>query len=281
MLGGSIAGFASPGHDGKLFVSTMLPAALLLSLTRGIRDGARGRGARIAIVVGLALLSPHPQLFQYMLLAGGAFALYVAFADHGSGRGKLPRDVALKRLGVALGAVVVGLLIGADSVLARCSSTSRGRRAPAATIGRRRRATRIPIEETLNWYWPQFSGILDSSTGARNGIHFHSDYFGVVVLMLAGAAFGATRRKSFRRFWVGTGIVSLLWAYGGFTPFFHLIDGDRSRDEVFPRAEHDHLRHGVFGGDARRDGSRAAPRRASIEAIRDRVARRRRASSRW
>ena len=38
MLGGSIAGYASPGHDGKLFVSTMLPAALLL-LTRGVRDG--------------------------------------------------------------------------------------------------------------------------------------------------------------------------------------------------------------------------------------------------
>ncbi len=45
MLGGSIAGYASPGHDGKLFVSTMLPLALLL-LTRGIRDGRRWAGAR-------------------------------------------------------------------------------------------------------------------------------------------------------------------------------------------------------------------------------------------
>src|SRR3954466_8655026 len=38
MLGGSIAGYAGPGHDGKLFVSTMLPLALFL-ITRGIRDG--------------------------------------------------------------------------------------------------------------------------------------------------------------------------------------------------------------------------------------------------
>src|SRR4051812_4594654 len=37
MLGGSIAGYASPGHDGKLFVSTLLPAALLM-VTRGVRD---------------------------------------------------------------------------------------------------------------------------------------------------------------------------------------------------------------------------------------------------
>ncbi len=64
----------------------MLPAALLL-LTRGIRDGARWSWGAIAIVVGLAVLSPHPQLLQYMLLTGGAFALYVAFADHGSGHG--------------------------------------------------------------------------------------------------------------------------------------------------------------------------------------------------
>jgi hypothetical protein len=43
------------------------------------------------------------------------------------------------------------------------------------------------------------------------------------VLMLFGAAFGQTNQKTFRRFWLGTGLVALLWAYGGNTPFFHLI----------------------------------------------------------
>ena len=33
MLGGSIAGFASPGHDGKLFVSTLCPSAMALPLS--------------------------------------------------------------------------------------------------------------------------------------------------------------------------------------------------------------------------------------------------------
>ena len=67
MLGGSIAGFASPGHDGKLFVSAMLPLGLLL-LTRGVRDGRRWAWAAFALVCGLAFLSPHPQLLQYFLL---------------------------------------------------------------------------------------------------------------------------------------------------------------------------------------------------------------------
>jgi hypothetical protein len=80
----------------------------------------------------------------------------------------------------------------------------------------------FPIEETLNAYWPQFSGILDRYWG-QNGIHFHSDYFGAVVLLLMGAAFGAGLHKSFKRFWAVTGVVGLLWAYGGHTPLYHLI----------------------------------------------------------
>src|SRR6185436_7452803 len=40
MLSGPIAAYASPGHDGKLFVSALLPLALWL-LVRGVRDGRR------------------------------------------------------------------------------------------------------------------------------------------------------------------------------------------------------------------------------------------------
>ena len=218
MLGGSIAGTAYAGHDGKLFVSTALPAALFL-LTRGIRDGVTWSWGALAVVIGLAVLSPHPQLLQYMLLAAGAFAVYVAFADHGEGR--LSRPVAIRRLAFAAGAVGVGLLIGAIQFLPVFEYKPWSPRAPGhdwATAT----SYSYPIEETLNWFWPQFSGILQQYWG-RNGIHFHSDYFGTVVLVLAGAAFGASRRRSFLWFWIGTGVVSLLWAYGGFTPFFHVI----------------------------------------------------------
>jgi hypothetical protein len=220
MLGGSIAGFASPGHDGKLFVSTLTPAGLLL-ITRAVRDGRAWAWGVFALVVGLAFLSPHPQLFQYFLLLTGSFALYVAFASH-PGMGKLPRDVALRRLGLALGCVVIGCLVGAVQYLPALveykpwSPRAAGHDWAAAT------AYSYPIEETLNWYWPQFSGILDDYWG-RNNIHLHSDYFGVVVLMLSGAAFGRSERTSFRRFWLVTAIVSLIWAYGGYTPLYHLI----------------------------------------------------------
>jgi len=220
MLGGSIAGYAGPGHDGKLFVSTMLPLALLL-ITRGVRDGRIWAWGALAITIGLAVLSPHPQLLQYLLLVSGFFALYVAFADH-PGFGKLERSVAIKRLVFAAGAVVLGMLIGAVQYWPALfeykpwSPRSAGHDYATAT------SYSFPIEELLNSYWPQFSGILSNYWG-RNAIHFHSDYFGVVVLILAGAAFGQTRQKTFRRFWIITGAISLLWALGGYTPFFKLI----------------------------------------------------------
>jgi hypothetical protein len=220
MLGGSIAGFASPGHDGKLFVSALTPLGLLL-LTRGVRDGRMWAWGAFAITVGLAFLSPHPQLFQYFMLLAGSFALYLAFATH-PGMGKLPRDVAIRRLAFALGAVVLGCVIGAVQYWPALieykpwSPRAGGHNWLDAT------SYSFPIEETLNWYWPQFSGILDSYWG-RNGIHLHSDYFGAVVLLFAGAAFGKSTRAGFRRFWWIAALVSLVWAYGGYTPLYHLI----------------------------------------------------------
>jgi Bacterial membrane protein YfhO len=219
MLSGQLASFASPGHDGKLFVSTLLPLALWM-LVRGIRDGRAWAWGGLALTIGLAVLSPHPQLLQYMLLCTGAFALFVAFG-RGEGREPLPRDVAMRRLGLALGAVVVGALIGAVQFLpvreyVPYSPRAGGRGYEYAT------SFSMPLEELIDTYLPQFSGILDRYWG-RNGIHLHSEYLGAAVLVLAGAGLVNRARSGFRWFWVAAFVVSLLWALGGNTPFYHLV----------------------------------------------------------
>jgi hypothetical protein len=219
MMSGSIAGLALPGHDGKLFVATLFPLCLHL-LTRGIRDGRAWAWGAFALAIGLALLSPHPQLFQYLLLAAGSYSLFLAFATH-EGVGKLPTALAVRRLAYAAGGVALGLLIGAiqfGPLLAYKPYSPRAGGHDWATAT----SYSLPIEETLNAYLPQFSGILSKYWG-QNGIHFHSDYFGVIALVLMGAAFGASRLKSFKRFWTVCGLVTLVWAYGGHTPFYHLI----------------------------------------------------------
>lgn len=221
MIGGNVAGLVSPGHDGKLYISALFPLTLLLVL-RGVRDGKHAAWGALAFVVGLAVLSPHPQLLQYLLLASGAFALYVAFADFNGSR--LDRRTAVRRLALALCAIGVGGAIGAIQYLpvreyVPFSPRAGGKGWEHAV------SYSLPPEELLNTYLPQFTGILDKYWG-RNGIHFHSEYVGAVVLVLAGLGFGwsgSRGNRSFTRFWLGTLVVALLWAMGGYTPFYHLV----------------------------------------------------------
>jgi hypothetical protein len=218
LLSGPIASYASPGHDGKLFVSALLPLALWL-LVRGIRDGRSWAWGAFAITIGLAVLSPHPQLLQYLLLTAGSFALFLALGTDPAGV-KLDRRTAVRRVAFALGAVVLGMAIGAIQYAPVREyvpwSPRVGRDYAYAT------SYSFPIVELFNTYLPQFTGMFDRYWGP-NGIHLHSEYLGGPLLMLAGAVFGGDSRRAFRRFWLGVAAVSFLWMLGGSTPFFRLV----------------------------------------------------------
>ena len=221
MMSGQIASYVSPGHDGKLFVSALFPLALWM-LHVGFRQGKNWSWGGFALIIGLCILSPHPQLLQYTLLTTGAYALFLAFATLDGV--KLPRSVAIERLGAALLAVIVGLAIGAVQYMPVREYVAWSPR--AGGFGDYDTATSYawPPEEVLNAYLPQFSGMLNNYWG-RNLIHLHSDYAGVVVLMLAGAAFIGLRSDPRRKqiiFWSAALLVSLLWSLGGATPFYHI-----------------------------------------------------------
>src|SRR4051812_4087161 len=222
LMCGPLAAYVSPGHDGKLYVSALLPLALLF-LVRGIRDGRNWAWGALALVVGLGVLTPHPQLLQYMLLACGAFALYLAFAElelPDGTRLRLDRRIGTRRLLYALGAVLLGAVIGAIQFLPVREYVPFSPRAGGRDYGYATSFS-LPIEEMINFYLPEFSGILDRYWG-RNGIHLHSEYLGAAALFL-GALGLTSERRSFRWFWTGALIISVLWALGGSTPFYHLV----------------------------------------------------------
>ena len=223
MMGGPIAAYVSPGHDGKLYVSALLPLVLFL-LVRGMRDGKKWTWGALSVTIGLAVLSPHPQLLQYLLLGSGAFALYLAFVSQDGV--KLARPVALRRVGAAALAVALGFLMGAVQYLPVLQYVPWSPR--SGGLGGYDGATQFsfPPEEMLNTYLPQFSGILQDYWG-RNGIHLHSEYLGVVVLILAvlGLASGAVKEKRTNLTWffIGLFVISTAWSLGGFTPFYRIV----------------------------------------------------------
>src|SRR5256714_4090110 len=213
MMSGQIASYVSPGHDGKLFVSALFPLTLWI-LYRGIRGGRGWSWGAFALVIGLCVLSPHPQLLQYTLLACGAYALFIALSSVDGVA--LPRSIAIKRLAAALGAVLVGLAMGAVQYLPVREYVSWSPRAGGLADYSTATSYAWPPEELLNAYLPQFSGMLNNYWG-RNGIHLHSDYAGVIVLILAGAAFLGVRADPRRKqilFWTGALVISLLWSLG-------------------------------------------------------------------
>ena len=221
MLGGQLASLVSPGHDGKLFVSSLFPLTLLL-LLRWVRDAKQWAPPLLALTVGLAVLSPHPQLLQYMLLASGAYALYVAI--RGVRAGTWTGRSATVRLAVALGAVALGGMMGAIQYLPVREYVAWSPRAGGIADYATATSYAWPIEELLDVYLPQFSGVLEAYWG-RNIIHFHSQYVGASVLVLLTAAVTGWRRDPRRGeilFWSITLVVALLWAFGGHTPFYRI-----------------------------------------------------------
>jgi len=221
MLGGQISALVSPGHDGKLFVSALFPLGLW-ALIRGIRDGREWAWGAFALIVGLAVLSPHPQLLQYMLLASGAYSIYLAVRCVRGGR--YSSAVAIRRLAFAFGAVLIGGAIGAIQYLPVREYVAWSPRAGGLPDYAIATSYAWNPEEIFNVYLPQFSGMLDSYWG-RNGIHLHSEYVGVAVLILMGAAWLNLRgdaRRSQIVFWSVTLLVALLWAMGSSTPFYRI-----------------------------------------------------------
>src|SRR5258708_936300 len=79
-LSGILISYVHPGHDGKLFVSTMLPLAFL-ALLAALRDKRAWGYPLLAVAVALCLLSPHVQTTYYLLIAAALFALYLTFGE--------------------------------------------------------------------------------------------------------------------------------------------------------------------------------------------------------
>lgn len=222
MLSGQIASLVSPGHDGKLFVNALFPLTLLL-LHHGIRGARAWAWGALAITVGLAVLSPHPQLLQYMLLVSGVYALYLAY--FGAPEQRLPRREGTRRLGIALAAVALGMAMGAVQYLPVMQYVPWSPRSGGMLGGYEHAITySMPPVELFNTIVPEFTGILDNYWGV-NGIHLHSEYLGVVPMILASAAFGASgsRRRRVAWFWALMLFVATLWALGGNTGFYRLV----------------------------------------------------------
>jgi hypothetical protein len=215
-LSGIIISYARPGHDGKLFVSTMLPLAFLALLV-ALRDRRSWGYPLLAIAVALCLVSPHVQTTYYLLVASALFALYLTFGESTS-EALPPR---LVRLGITLAAVVVGFGIAMPQILPFLQYIPHSPRAIAySTSFEDVTSFGIPWDHLPGFFIAGFTGESGTYWGS-NILKLHSEYLGLPVILLAVLGLGDQRRRLV--WWIGgIGVLFLLIALGGATPFYRL-----------------------------------------------------------
>jgi hypothetical protein len=221
-LSGVVVSYVSPGHDGKLFVTALLPL-MLIGLVLGIRRRRLEGHALLGLAVGLALLSPQYQTAQYALIVAGIFALYLAFGE--------PLDLTPRQrwngLALALAGVLLGFGVSLIQVLPFYHYIPFSAR--AGTQGFEWSASYgTPWIHVPEFFLSGFTGVTDL-TGAHdtywgpNALKLHSEYLGLPVILLAvlGAGAGGARKRLVR--WIGAlAGLFLLVSLGGGTPFYRL-----------------------------------------------------------
>jgi len=215
-LTGLLISYVQPGHPGKLFVSTMLPLAFL-ALVVALRDRRWWGYPLLAVAVALCLLSPHVQATYYLLIAAALFALYLTFGEPSAE----PLGPRVTRLALTLGAVVVGFGIGMPQILPFLEYIPHSPRAGGYSVGYSGSTSfGIPWDHIPEFFLGGFTGAPEEYWGS-NPLKLHSEYLGLPVIALAILGFGDRRRRLM--WWLaGIGLLFLLIALGGATPFYHL-----------------------------------------------------------
>lgn len=217
MFSGQVVSLVSPGHDGKLFVSALLPLVLLLLYHATVRAAWR-RYAYVGAAIGLCLISPHFQTTYYVLMAAGFFWAYLVFLSDERPAAPWWRSFAYFALALVVGFAIAAVqLVPFQEYLA---FAARGAAKEAADRWTYATSWAMPPEELLNVVWPAFSGMLDQYWG-RNFFKLHSEYLGLVVLVLASFAVYSSRRRLVW-FFVFLGAYGILFALGGHTPFYRI-----------------------------------------------------------
>jgi hypothetical protein len=217
-LSGIVISYARPGHDGKLFVSTMLPLACL-ALIIAVRERRAWGYPLLAVAVALCLLSPHVQTTYYLLIATGLWALYLTFGEPTTE----PLRPRLIRLGIVLAAVIAGFGIAAPQILPFLEYIPHSPRAVAYSGAFESAASYgVPWDHLPGFFLAGFVGESDTYWGS-NPLKLHSEYLGLPVIALAILGLGGSPDRRRLIWWLGgIGVLFLLIALGNATPFYKL-----------------------------------------------------------
>ena len=220
MFSGMVISLVSPGHDGKLYVSAMLPLALMF-IYKGVSRNDWHQYLYFGVVVGLSLLSPHFQATYYLLMGAGFFWFFMVFL---SGE-KQESDPWWRSALLFTGALFIGFAVAAVQLLPFMEYLPFSARGDVASADRGwiyHTAYSLPPEEIPGLFLPGLNSVTLESYFGQNPLKFHSDYMGAIVCLLALVSFKLVARRKMAWFFVFLAVYALLFSLGAHTPFYSI-----------------------------------------------------------
>jgi len=217
-MSGIVASLVRPGHDGKLFVSALLPL-MLIALILGVRQRRLVGHVLLAVTVALALLSPQFQMVYYSLIIAAIFALYLAFGEPET----LTQRDRIVGLSFAFGAVLLGFGIAMVQILPFFHYIPYSPRATEITGGFEAATSyAIPWDHIPEFFLAGFTGAGFNAYWGPNPLKFHSEYLGLPVVALAVFGVGAPHRRRLVRWLLVIAALFMLISLGAETPFYRV-----------------------------------------------------------
>ncbi|MDH3889858.1 MAG: YfhO family protein [candidate division Zixibacteria bacterium] len=226
MFAGYLISFVAPGHDGKIFVTTLFPLVILF-----LELGFNNRGLKqffmfstLGMVLGVIILSPHPQMSYFTLWVVAFYALFRLIVML---RDKQALLSVLRPASLTAYAVVVGLLLSAIQFYPGYLYTSEfSPRADSKAGWEWATSWSMHEEEAMSLLIPEFAGTSSQNTRTaywgKNYFKDNSEAVGVVTIFVAMIGLLFYRRKE-SWFFGGLAIFALVYALGATTPLFKLF----------------------------------------------------------
>ncbi|MCX6833438.1 MAG: hypothetical protein NT028_15165, partial [candidate division Zixibacteria bacterium] len=219
----------APGHDGKIFVTTLFPLAFHF-LNRGTTTFRLKWFLLLGLTIALIILTPHPQMAYFTLWALAGFFVYrlvFMFRDK-IGAVKMALTTVMFVL-----AVVIGLFGSAIQFYPGYKYIQEY--SPRAGTGAEGRggwewatSWSLHLEELVGQFVPFFAGVSindpESKGGywGRNAFKDNTEYTGFFPILIGIVGIALWRRRE-TWFFVGMAAFALVYALGATTPLFYIF----------------------------------------------------------
>ena len=223
MFAACLISMVASGHEGRIYVTALFPLVILL-IERAFEQKPFLNFTFLGLILGIIILTPHPQMAYFTLWAAGLYTLYKLVVLYR--REKTFRIIPKPAL-LAMYAVVVALLLSAIQFYPGYVYTTRySPRAEMKSSWEWATSWSLHEEDVMSQLIPEFSGNT-SKTGkgyywGKNAFKHSTETVGVVPLLLAliGLVFA---RSKVRWFFGGLALFAFIYALGATTPIFNLF----------------------------------------------------------